>query len=160
MGSRYSCVGALVPVLAFTGLASILVCDRAGAGAGEPGVVRGVVWNSDNSPVPNAKVRLRDLVTGHIASTSETSTTGQFLFAPVVQSWYLVELVSEKGRVVAVGPSFRVASGETVSTVVRLQARRSSFAAMFSNTAAAVIAAASLVGLTAIGSDARPISPQ
>jgi hypothetical protein len=160
MRSSYAFACAAMRLLAFSGLASILACGHAFAGRDEPGMVRGVVWNSDNSPVPNASVRLRNLESGRVVSIGEASGTGQFVFEAVVRSSYLVELVSDKGKVVAVGPSFRVGPGETVSTVVRLPSRRSWYAGMFSNAAAGVIAAASTVGLTAIGTDARPISPQ
>jgi hypothetical protein len=130
------------------------------AGPADAGVVRGVVWNSDNTPIGNAKVRLRNIDTGRVVAASETSTSGQFLFANVAKSSYLVELVSDSGKVLAVGPAFRIGPGETVSTVVRLPTRRSWYASMFSNTAAAVIAAASSVGLIAVGTHAPPISPQ
>lgn len=160
MNRRFPYVGAAVRVFALTGFACIFLCGNALAERGEPGIVRGVVWTSENAPVPDGNVRLRNLETGRIVSTSETSTTGQFVFGEVVRNSYLVELVSETGKVLAVGPSFRVGPGETVSTVVRLPSRRSWYGDMFSNSAAAVIAAASSVGITAVGSQARPISPQ
>ncbi|MFL6280559.1 MAG: carboxypeptidase-like regulatory domain-containing protein [Vicinamibacterales bacterium] len=160
MRSRYAFAWAAVRLVAFTGLASIPVCGQAFAGRDEPGTVRGVVWNTDNSPVANARVRLRNLDSGRVVSTNEASGIGQFVFEAVARGSYLVELVSDNGKVVAVGPSFRVGPRETVSTIVRLPSRRSWYASMFSNAAAGVIAAASSVGLTAIGTDARPISPQ
>jgi len=160
MRSRHAFACTAVRLVAFAGLASILVCGNAFAHRDEPGAVRGVVWNGDNSPVPNAQVRLRNLDTGQAVSTGEASSTGEFVFAAVARGSYLVELVSDKGKVVAVGPSFRLAPGETVSTIVRLPSRRSWYASMFSNAATGVIAAAATVGLTAIGTDARPISPQ
>ena len=170
MTFRYGSVRATVRLLALTGLAWALVCVPTAAGREEPGVVRGVVWNVDNTPLPNARVRLRNIETGRVASTAETSTTGQFLFTGVARSVYLAELVSDSGKVLAVGPSFHVEPGATVSTVIRLSARRSWYANMFSNTAAGVIAVAAHAGLTALGptgplpgvstQQSRPISPQ
>ena len=102
----------------------------------------------------------RDTANRRVVSASETSSDGQFTFAGVAKSSYLVELVSDNGKVLAVGPAFRLEPGQTVSTVVRLPTRRSWYAGMFSNAAAVVIAAASSVGLTAVGTHGPPISPQ
>ena len=159
---------AIVRLLVLTALACVL--SVAVSTAREPlAIVKGVAWNSDNSPLPNARVRLLDTTTGHVVSTLESSASGQFVFREVRRGFYVVELLSDSGKVLAVGPSVRVEGGETVSTIVRLPSRRSWYGAMFSNTAAGVIAVASGVGLTAVGTQsspatvgthARPISPQ
>jgi hypothetical protein len=124
------------------------------------GTVRGVVWTADNSPVPNARVRLRDLQDGRLAAETVTTVRGEFVFDKVHRASYITEVVDERGKVIAVGQSFTVDSGATVATFVRLPARRSWMASAFTNTAAAVIAAASSAGVTAIGSKAPPVSPQ
>src|SRR3954470_3808275 len=108
MRSRYAFARAAARLLAFTGVVSMLVYGNALAAGDEPGVVRVTVLNSDNSPVPNARVRLRNVQTGRVVSTGEASITGQFVFAAVAQSSSVVELVSDTGKVVAVGPSFRI----------------------------------------------------
>lgn len=129
---------------------------------GKGAAVRGVVWNSDNSPVPNVKVRLRNTESGRIESNSVTSEDGRFAFSAEGGS-YVVELLSDGGKVIAVGQSFRAEAGETVATFVRLSPRRPWLADIFSNASTAVIAAASSLGVTAIGpsgSGGRPISPQ
>ena len=160
MSVRHRSVGPGVRLLLCGGLAWAAVWGYAAASPAEPGEVRGVVWTSDNSPVAHAKVRLRNVETGRVAAASETSTTGQFVFADVATSSYLVELVSDHDKVLAVGSTFRIEPGQTVSTIVRLPTRRSWYAGMFSNAAGAVIAAASSVGLTAVGTHGPPISPQ
>lgn len=160
MISRYTSVHAVVRLLAVCGLVWALVCQGAAADPADTGVVRGVVWNGDTSPIANAKVRLRNIETGRVVSASETSRSGEFVFGGVAKGSYLVELVSDNGKVLAVGPVFRVEPEQTVSTVVRLPTRRSWYAGMFSNAAAVVIAAASSVGLTAVGTHGPPISPQ
>jgi hypothetical protein len=160
MVSRCTSVRLLVRLVALCGLVSAVTGSTTVAGPGEPGVVRGVAWDSDNAPLANATVRLRNIETGRVVSVSETSTSGQFLFGGVTKSSYLVELVSDNGKVLAVGAAFRIGPGETVSTVVRLPTRRSWYSGMFSNAAAVVIAAASSVGLSAVGTHGPPISPQ
>lgn len=124
------------------------------------GTVRGVVWAADNSPVPDAKVRLRDLQFGRLAAEAVTTDRGEFVFDKVHRASYITEVVGEGSKVIAVGQSFTVDAGATVATFVRLPARRSWMASAFTNTAAAVIAAASSAGVTAIGSVAPPVSPQ
>jgi hypothetical protein len=153
-------------------LAATLVCLAIPGGVGAersarpdaPPAVRstvtGVVWNADNSPYPNGKVRLRTLHTGRVEAAAVTTERGQFTFAQVPSDSYLTEVVNDSGKVIAVGQSFRVGSGETVATFVRLPAPQSWLAGAFSNTAAAVIAAASSAGVTAVGSKAPPVSPQ
>ena len=152
-------VHAAFRLFACCALVSILVCGRASAGPVDTGVVRGVAWTADNSPIANARVRLRNIETGRVVSASETSSDGQFVFREIARSSYLVELVSDNGKVLAVGPAFRIEPGQTVSTYVRLPTRRW-YSGVFSNAATAVIAAASSVGLTAVGSHGPPISPQ
>jgi hypothetical protein len=149
---------AIARLFALTALACVLSVTV--STAREPlAIVQGVAWNSDNSPLAKALVRLLDTTTGRVVSAAESSNRGQFSFAAVRRGFYVVELVSEAGRVLAVGPSVRVEGGETVSTMVRLPSKRSWFDAMFSNTAAGVIAVASSVGLTALGPQSSPGSP-
>jgi hypothetical protein len=160
---------AIVRLLLLTALACVL--SVAGSTARDSlAIVQGVAWNSDNSPITNAPLRLIDTAAGKVVSTAESSARGQFVFPAVRRGFYVVELLSEGGKVLAVGPSLRVEGGETLSTLVRLPSRRSWYAAMFSNTATGVIALASSVGLTALGTQSapatagtqtsRPISPQ
>jgi hypothetical protein len=126
------------------------------------GVVRGIVWNSDYSPIPNASVRLRNIRSGRIEANRVTDADGRFGFNAQRGS-YIVELVGDNNKVIAVGQSFRVEGGETVSTFVRVPPQRLWSAVIFSNAATAVIAAASSAGVTALGPSghgSRPISPQ
>jgi hypothetical protein len=144
---------------------TVTASGRAPGTAGRPSAatstsVRGVAWNSDNSPLPAAKVRLRNLHTGQVDATAVTTEIGQFTFTDIEGGAYVIEIVGDSGRVMAVGQSFRLENGETIATFVRLPARQSWFAGAFSNTAAAVIAAASSAGVTAIGSSSPPVSPQ
>ena len=150
----------VVRLFALSAAAWMLVSGPGSARAGTAATVRGVVWNGANSPVVGARVRLRDLESGRVASTSETNDRGEFSFASVARGAYLVEVLSNEGKVLAVGQSFRVEPGETVATFVRLTSRQPWFSGLFSNTAAAVIAAASSVGVTAVSTHAPPVSPQ
>lgn len=156
LGGGVACLALTGGVLAASGAAPQARRVSTAASA----VVRGMVWNADNSPVPDGRVRLRNLHTGRAEAATVTTERGQFTFDKIPSGSYLTEVVDHSGKVIAVGQSFRLETGETVATFVRLPARRSWFAGAFSNTAAAVIAAASNAGVTAIGSTAPPVSPQ
>ena len=60
----------------------------------------------------------------------------------------------------AVGDLFGVTAGSQATTIVRLSAKTPWFAGFFGNAAAAAIAAASTLGVTAIGSNGSPASAQ
>lgn len=165
MSRSYPSVRTIVQSLAWLALVCVGLQTSAvrAHASGPSATVRGVAWNSDNSTIPSAKVRLRNTHSGKIEATGVTDEDGQFTFSPVEGGPYVVELLGENGRVIAVGQSFQVEPGETAATFVRLSPRRPWLAAVFSNAATGVIAAASHAGVTALGptgSGSRPISPQ
>jgi carboxypeptidase family protein len=124
------------------------------------GTVTGVAWRADNAPIPQAHVRLRNVSNGRAIDSTVADDNGRFVFRDVPPSPYVVELTSDGGHVLAVGQLFTVDAAQTVSTFVRLSARAPWFTGFFHNAAAAAIAAASSVGITAIGSSGMPASPQ
>jgi hypothetical protein len=165
MSRSYPSVRRIVHSLAWLALvfAGMQTSAVRGHASGPPAAVRGVAWNSDNSTIPYAKVRLRNTHSGRVEANAVTGEDGQFTFSPVEGGPYVVELLGENGRVIAVGPSFQAEPGETAATFVKLAPRRPWLAAVLSNAAIGVIAAASHAGVTAMGptgSGSRPISPQ
>jgi hypothetical protein len=124
------------------------------------GIVIGTAWKADNAPFGHALIRLRDIADGRAAGLARANERGEFRFGQVPAGRYVVELISAGEAVVAVGEPFVVVDGETVSTFVRLTSRAPWFSGFFGNAAAAAIATASSLGITAIGSSGRPASPQ
>jgi hypothetical protein len=120
--------------------------------------VQGSAWNADNTPIPEARLRLRNVNSGKIVAATVADTGGRFTFAPVEPGTYLVELVSESGRMLAVGQVFTIARGETAATFVRLGAKVPWFSGFFSNAAAAAALAAASEGITALAPVGRPVS--
>jgi hypothetical protein len=118
----------------------------------------GVAWSADSSPLPGARVRLRNVVTGRIASTAVANETGRFTFAGVENGSYVVELVTENGKILAIGHTFTVEAGETVATFVRLGTKAPWFEGFFGNAASAVASTAASAGVTAIAPEAKPCS--
>jgi len=128
------------------------------SGARTVGVVSGVrsstvvgtAWEADNTPIKGAKVRLRDVVTGKIESVGTGNDAGQFQFDAIDPGSYVVELLSDAGKVRAVGHMFTIGPGETVATFVRLETKGPWAAAFFRNTASVVAIAAASQGITAL----------
>ena len=133
---------------------------RAGGPNGTGVRIVGAAWNADNQPVPNANLRLRNVVTGKIEATMVANSTGQFTFDGVEGGSYAIELVTDSGKVMALGHTFSVAPGETVATFVRLGAKVPWFTGFFSNAASSAVSAASSMGVTALGSSGIPASSQ
>jgi hypothetical protein len=124
------------------------------------GEVTGTVWNSDNTPLPDAQLQLRDTSTGRIVGSTRADGLGRFTFPKVNAGTYVVELVDGNRRVLAVGEMFSLGPTETVSTSVRLAAAGRRHGWMFTNAAAAAIAAAAIVGVTALANGGQPASPR
>jgi hypothetical protein len=130
-----------------------------GARAADPSAsIVGKAWNADNSPVTGARLRLRNAVTGKIDGAAVADAHGQFRFDHAASGTYIVELVDESGKVLAVGHVFSVAASETVATFVRLSTRVPWYEGFFANAAAAAIATAASEGITALAPVGRPVS--
>jgi hypothetical protein len=112
--------------------------------------IRGAAWNVDNTPIKDASLRLRNVVTGKIEAQTKANDAGQFAFENVNGGSYVVELVTASGKIQTVGHVFTIAPGETVATFVRLGTKTPWTTAFFNNTASAVASAAASEGITAL----------
>jgi hypothetical protein len=130
---------------------------RASAETSQASVV-GAAWNADSTGIPGARLRLRNVTTGKITAATKADDSGQFRFDAIPSGSYVIELVDDSGKVLALGHVFTVAHGETVATFVRLGTRVPWFTGFFSNAAAAVISTAASEGVTALAPVARPAS--
>lgn len=125
---------------------------RAGTSASAKGAtsILGVVWNVDNTPIPGARVQLRNLVSGKVDATGVANQSGQFTFNQIEGGRYVVELIGANGRIVTVGHAFAIAPGESVATFVRMGTKVPWFSGFFGNAASAVTSSAASQGITAI----------
>jgi hypothetical protein len=110
----------------------------------------GSAWDADNSPIEFASLRLRDVIDGKVEATARADARGEFTFENVPGGSYVVELLSDSGKVETMGHVFTIAPGETVATFVRLPAKVPSWTAFFTNTAGAAALAAASQGVAAI----------
>jgi hypothetical protein len=134
-----------------------------GTVAGLATIVVGYLWSADSAPIPKATLQLRNVVTGRVEKSVTSDEEGEFTFSDIEGGTYVVEYVDGEGRVLAVGSSFTIAPGETVSTFVRLAEQRRIGGVFMMIGSAAVTAAASL-GVTGVAppgpaGPGRPISP-
>ena len=114
-------------------------------------MVIGTAWNAETRPIPNARVRLRNISTGQVAAQATTNQQGEFTFSNVPSGTYVTELVDGRGSVVAIGESFTIAPGQTVITFVRLPPRKGGFLfGVWGAAAAAAVAAAVGLGISAV----------
>ncbi|MDQ3068779.1 MAG: carboxypeptidase-like regulatory domain-containing protein [Acidobacteriota bacterium] len=130
--------------------------------------VMGYLWAGEGTPVSNASVQLRNLVTGQVEQVSSTLQNGAFAFNNVPGGTYAIEMMTEAaGRVVAVGQAFSVAPGETVATFVRLGSKvallipdlASSAATAVVSNATNAVASGVVASLPAVIPPAQPASP-
>jgi hypothetical protein len=124
------------------------------------GTILGTAWRGDSTPYPQARIRLRNVQNGRGIGRTVSDVDGRFRFERVDQGAYVVELLSQDDKVLAVGDLFGVSAGQQSLTAVRLSSRAPWFSGFFGNAAAAAIAAASTLGVTATGSNGRPASAQ
>jgi hypothetical protein len=117
--------------------------------------ILGVAWNADNTPLPGARLRLRNVLIGKVEATTVANDLGQFSFTEVEPGAYLVELVSDTGRLLTVGHTFTVGPEETVATFIRLGTKVPWADGFFRNAAGALAAAAASTGVTAIAPEKR-----
>lgn len=124
------------------------------------GAVTGTAWKGDTTPYPQARIRLRNVETGRSVARTVSDANGRFRFERADPGVYVVELVSNEDKVLAVGDLFSVTAGNQSPTFVRLGSKAPWVAGFFGNAAAAAIAAASTLGVTAVGSNGSPASGQ
>lgn len=124
------------------------------------GWIVGMAWKGDTTPFAQARIRLRDVRDGRGVATTVSDGEGRFRFDRVEPAAYVVELLGGDDRVLAVGDLFAVSVGMQSVTAVRLSTKTPWHGGFWGNAAAAAIAAASTLGVTANGTNGRPVSPQ
>jgi hypothetical protein len=117
--------------------------------------ILGAAWKPDNTPIPDARLRLRNVLTGRIEATAVANDAGQFAFTGIEGGSYVIELVTESGKLLSVGQAFTVGPGETVATFIRLGTRVPWFNSFFGNASSAIAAAAASTGVTAVAPEKR-----
>ena len=130
------------------------------AGRTTASVIAGQATDANGGPLAFAHVRLRDLDSGAVVSQTNADHIGEFTFLVGSRGNYMAELFDDRGDVLAVGDPLIVEAGQTVGTLIILPSRIPSLAALFGNSAAAIVSAAAGAGITAVSATGAPLSPE
>lgn len=125
----------------------------------EQGVIAGSVLDQDRKPLPDARVRLRNLRTSQIEQNSTTDRKGEFRFVAEPETPYVVELSDPSGRILTLSEVITLHKGEVSATVLIAGAELPAFAHFFGNAAGLLAVALSGLGVTTL-QDAPPLSPE
>jgi len=129
--------------------------------------VVGFAWHGDYKPVEYPRLRICDLQDGRVVASTTGTVLGEFSFIGLSGGSYLIELVDDDDRVLAVGQVLALLPGETVSTFViwvegladqRFALAGSSGTRRFGGSAPAVVQAASGAQVTALGGGSNAAS--
>ena len=125
------------------------------------GQISGAAFHADDTPIPKARVQLRNVVTGGVLGAAVANDAGQFVFLGMAPGIYIVELTTRSGKVLAVSDAVSVARAESATTFVREKGQPGPLEHFFTNASVAVSTAAAATGITALWPEAkRPVSPQ
>jgi len=127
-------------------------------GGGAHTAILGTAWTAENNPIKEAHLQLRNVVSGHVDALTVADDSGQFAFENVPAGSYVVELVSDAGKVQVVGHVFSIAPGETVATFVRTSTKIPWFNGFFNNSVQSVASSAASEGVTAIAPVVMPVT--
>jgi hypothetical protein len=123
-------------------------------------LINGVAVDSDQTPIPRATIRLRNLDKNDIEQVVTSNELGEFSFVAQPNVPYIVEVADQAGRIVAVGDVVMANAGEVAGAVVTLPSRLPAIAGVFGDTASSVMSAATGTGLTVVDPTLPKLSPR
>jgi hypothetical protein len=107
---------------------------------GQNASVAGVA-TADGKPAPNAKLQLRNVQSGQLVGTAQSTAAGTFTFTGLAAGTYAVEVLSAAGQIIGTSAAVSVAAGAAV-TGVAVGASAAAFGAAAGGAAAAGAVAA------------------
>jgi hypothetical protein len=122
-------------------------------------LINGVAVNSDQTPVPNATVRLRNLAVNAIDQVVTANVAGEFTFVAEPGVAYVVEIADQSGRTIAVGDVVVASAGEVAGAKVALPSGLPVLAGVYGSTVSSIIAAAIETGLQVVDPELPKLSP-
>jgi hypothetical protein len=125
------------------------------------GMIHGTAVDRDASPLPNATLRLRNLVSGDIEKISSADHVGEFTFIVQPEIPYVVEIADQSGQILAIGNIVTAQAGEVAGAVVQVPGRLPAVSGVLGNTTGQVISASTGAGVTVLKSTVEdpPASP-
>ena len=123
-------------------------------------LINGTAIDSDQQPLPNATLRLRNIEKNEIEQVVTANEMGEFSFIARPDVAYVVEIADQAGRIVAVGDVIMANPGEVAGAVVALPSRLPALAGVFGDTASSVMSAVTGTGLTVVDPTLPKLSPR
>ena len=126
--------------------------------------VFGTAYAADNSPIPYARLQLRNVTSGFVEATTTADETGAFTFGNIEGGTYVVEALDANSNVLGVGQVFSLAPGETMAIFLKLTPSVVGLGGALTQvgglggSAGQAIAAASSLGVPALVAVGRPAS--
>lgn len=123
--------------------------------------IQGNALNSNNGPLNDSIVRLRDARFGHIVGSQTTDKSGLFEFKSIDPGTYIVEIIANDQSVIAASQLLNINAGEALSAIVKLPFRIPTFVGLGSTAmpTAGAIATQAMAGSIASLVATTPISP-
>jgi hypothetical protein len=122
-------------------------------------LINGVALDRDQTPLPKASVRLRNLEVNAVEQIVTANELGRFTFVARPEIPYVVEVADQSGRTIAVGDVILTKAGEVAGARLVVPTNLPPLASVFDATAGAVTAAAADTGLTGVDPDLPKVSP-
>jgi hypothetical protein len=115
-----------------------------------PGSITGTARSSNGQTLPNYTVRLRNLQTGELASTTTSNVVGSFSFTGLSPASYVVEVVNASGAIIGSSAPIVVTAGAAASITVTATAAAAAATGGGISTALIVTTAAIAAGVTGV----------
>lgn len=112
---------------------------------GKTNALLGFARTSLNTPIPYARVVLRNIRTGEVFARTTANQRGEFSFVDVESNSYVVELLGADGSVVAASPLVTMGRLEVQQTELRVAAAAGAVTASLGNTLAPTLQQANAV---------------
>jgi hypothetical protein len=122
-------------------------------------LINGTAVDSNQAPLPNAIIRLRNLNVNEIEQVVTANQAGEFSFVARPSVPYVLEIADQAGRVLAVGDVIVANVGEVAGVVISLPSKLPALAGVFADTAGSVMSAATGTGLTVVDPALPKVSP-
>jgi hypothetical protein len=122
-------------------------------------LINGVAVKSDQTPVPNATIRLRNLSVNAIEQVTTANELGEFTFVAQPDVAYVVEVADASGRTIAVGDVIVARAGEVAGTKIALPSGLPALAGVYGSAVSSVVSAAIGTGLQVVDPALPKVSP-
>lgn len=105
-------IAAFFSTMTFAATASAAPAPKQGTG-----IVSGTARNAAQQVMSGVKVQLRNVDTGQLFGTTQSSVNGGFSFTGLGAGNYVIEIVDAAGKIIGVSASMSVAAGAVISGV-------------------------------------------